>query len=83
MVMNITTCASYLSQVRQAGDVKYLTAAEKMANSYNRKQCVKSFGVVDKVSVWISRIDRILKLPWVTMCIVEVLGGVQGVYRLQ
>ena len=64
MVMNTNTCAS---QVRQAGDVKYLTAAEKMANSYNRNKCVKSFGVEDKVSVWISRIDRIFKLPWVTM----------------
>ena len=55
-----------------------------MANCYNRKKCVKSFGVGDKVSVRIPRIDRtcsdLLRLP----ChIVEVLGGVQGVYRLQ
>ena len=55
-----------------------------MANRYNRKKCVKSFGVGDKVSVRIPQIDRtcsdLIRLP----CrIVEVLGGVQGVLRLQ
>ena len=84
MVMNINTCTSISSQVRQAADTKYLTAAQRMANRYNRKKCMKSFGVGDKVSVRIPRIDRtcsdLLRLP----CrIVEVLGGVQGVYRLQ
>ena len=81
MVMNINTCTSLSSQVRQAADVKYLAAAQRMANCYNRKKCVKSFGVGDKVPVRISRIDRtcsdLLRLP---CCIVEVLGGV---YRLQ
>ena len=84
MVMNINAYVSFSSQVRQAADVKYLKAAEKMANCYNRKKHVKSFGVGDKVSVRIPRIDRtcsdLLRLP----ChIVEVLGGAQGVYRLQ
>ncbi|KAL5515249.1 hypothetical protein EMCRGX_G000390 [Ephydatia muelleri] len=37
-------------QVRQAADIKYLTAAQRMANRYNRKKWVKSFGVGDKVS---------------------------------
>ena len=77
MVININTCTSLSSQVRQAADIKYLTEAQRMANRYNRKKCVKPFGV----SVRIPRIDRtcsdLLRLP----CrIVEVLGGV---YRLQ
>ena len=86
MVMNINTCTSLSSQVRQAADIKYLTAAQRMANSYNRKKCVKSFGVGDKVSMRIPQIDRTCsdlitcRLP----CrIVEGLRGVQGVYRVQ
>ena len=84
MVTNINTYTSLSSQVRQAAKIKYLTAAQKMANRYNRKKCVKSFGVGDKVSVRMPRIDctcsDLFRLP----CpIVEVLGGVQGVYCLQ
>ena len=84
MVMNINTCTSLSSQVQQAADIKYLTAAQRMANHYNRKKFVMSFGVGDKASVRIPRIDRtcsdLLRLP----CrIVEVLGGVQGVYHSQ
>ena len=76
MVMNINTCPSLSSQVRQAADIKYLTAAQRMANSFNRKKCVKSFGVGVNVSMRIPQIDRtssdLLRLP----ChIVEVLGG--------
>ena len=78
MVMNINTCTSLSSQVRQAADKKYLTAAQRMANRYNRKKCVKSFGVGDKVSERIPRID----LGYHVVYIVEVLGGVQGVYCL-
>ena len=82
MVMNINTCTSLSSQVRQAAYIKYLTVAQRMANRYNRKKCVKSFGVRDKVSVRIPRIDRTCSDLLRLLCrIVEVLGGVQGVYR--
>ena len=79
MVTNINTCTSLSSQVRQAADIKNLTVAQKMANHFNRKKCVKLFCVEDKVSVRIPRIA-----VHVQTCLgYHVLGGVQGIYRLQ
>ena len=81
MVTNINTCTSLSSQVRQ---VIISDRAQKMANRYNSKICVKSFGVGDKVSVRIPRIGRTCSdLHRLPCRIVEVLGGVQGAYRLQ
>ena len=79
MVTNINTCTSLSSQVQQAADIKYLTAAQRMANHYNRKKCMKSFGMGDKVSVRIPRIDSTCSDLLMLSChIVEVIRRCPG-----
>ena len=71
-------------QVRVKADRKYLKAARKMAERYNKQRNVQTFTVGSKISVRIPRIDRASSdLPRLPCVIVEVLGGVQHLYRLR
>ena len=55
-----------------------------MATSYNKKKCVEIFTVGDRVSLKIPRIDRTCSdLPHLPCIVVDVKGGIQGVYRLR
>ena len=61
-----------------------MKAADKMATRYNKKKQVECFAVGDQVSLRIPRIDRsATDLPCLPCIIVDVQGGLQGVYRLR
>ena len=61
-----------------------MKAADRMANRYNKKKQVKSFAFGVQVSIRILQIDQTASdLPRLPCIIVDVHGGIQGVYRLR